>query len=666
MRSTLAAPLLWTAFVLLPVDGWGMFDGVPLGVLDVIALAAIWFSWAITRKVHGLPIAVTVIVLKIAAAPLLLEHGFSASYFANATFTPPIERSTDYRGRDVTRVDRRLSFGSTGLPLFFFDDFRFNFYQQGEPRRGELPFSVVWDGYIWVEEGERERSLQLLGSGVQASLEIDGAEVLALPSGGNGLAEAVVLYPKGWRHVVVRISGGQGAARDFAARTGDEVFGDGPVYRAPVSRNAMLADRVLRILSRAIDAVVIVVLGWSALAAARKSAWKALVTAVAVAEAIWFAAPAMNHLLLQPGGDDSLTYQVYARDIVFYGPLMLLGLPAGQGEPFYYQPLYSYFLAIVHLLFGDDLFGLYLIQRLSLAATLVAVCWLTRRVYGRQAATIACVLGIALFYVWVDYAWRDVWAKTLWTEVLFVPLVAAWACSLVALTAKDATLRTAVMSGIAGGLGVLTRSTLLLALVAAPVVVIAARRKARLPLKPVAVMLVVAAAVISLATIRNWIASGRFVPITTSLGINLYLGNSPPSRLPVHDDHAIASLLGADENMKQVIEYASHEPASFARNLFDKLLYTLGIFEPLVPGAGYSPVFILLWALALVGFFAPARDPGWLVPAVIADCLFFAVIAIFPSHFRLIFPGYVLLLPLVAAAAAWPWRTRGTSYTIEG
>ena len=195
MRPTLAAPLLWTAFVLLPVDGWGVFDGVPLGVVDVIVLVAIWVAWAIARKVDGIRLGAIALVLKIAAAPLLLEHGFSASYFANPTFTPPIERSTEYHARDVTRIDRRLSFGRDGapdLPLFFFDDFRFNFYQRGEPRRGELPFSVAWDGYAWVEEGERERPFHLKGSAVEASLELDGATVLTMPAG-SGSASAPLL-----------------------------------------------------------------------------------------------------------------------------------------------------------------------------------------------------------------------------------------------------------------------------------------------------------------------------------------------------------------------------------------------------------------------------------------------------------------------------------------
>jgi 4-amino-4-deoxy-L-arabinose transferase-like glycosyltransferase len=412
----------------------------------------------------------------------------------------------------------------------------------------------------------------------------------------------------------------------------------------------MLADRVARAISLAIDAAAIAFLAWSLVAAARTRVWAAIAAAIALADALWFAAPSAGRLILQGGGDDSLTYQTYARDIVFHGPLMLLGAAPGQAEPFYYQPLYAYFLAAVHLLFGDELWGLFLLQRLSLAAMVVAVCWMTRRLAGKPAGVMACVLGIVLLYAWLDRAWVDVWARTLWTEVLFVPLVAAWACSLMALAAKDATWRTAVLSGIAGGLGVLTRSTLLLGL----------------PLAPVAVLLLVAVAFIGMATVRNWIASGRFVPITTSFGINLYLGNAPPARLPVHDDHAVYSWIAADDNRRQVIEYAWHEPAAFGQNLVNKALYSLGYFNPLVPGAGVSLVLIAIWIAALAGVAVTPRDPARQIPALIALCLFASVIVIFPSHFRLIFPCYVLLLPYAAAALAKPWSGRGTSYTMEG
>lgn len=662
MRPTLAAPLVWTAFVLLPIDGWGLLDGVPLRLLDAAVLFIIWSTWVVRGRLAGKWVVVAALVLKIAAAPLLLPRGFSASYFANETFTPPLEQSVEYRRGDATRVDQTLAFGREGgpdLPLFFFDDFRrFNFYQRGEPRRYELPFSVIWDGYAWVEEGERARTFYLEGSAVQATLELDGATVLELTPGA-GAVSATLLYPKGWRHIVVRAAAGPGAPRDFEAGSADRPFGSEPIYRTPASRTAMVVDRLVRGASQAIDLLLIIVLAWAVAAAALRASWLGIAAVIAMAEALWFAAPAAGRLILQPGGDDSLTYQTYARDIVMNGPLMLLGAPAGQAEPFYYQPLYSYFLALVHLLFGDDLFGLYLLQRLSLAIVAGCTWWIARALYGKRAGQAAIVIGILFLYGWVDP-----WARTLWTEVLFVPLTMAWTCLLIRLAAPDAGRQTAIAAGMAGGAAVLTRSTLLLALAVVPPLLIAGRRRVRSPASPVVVMLMIAAAVIGLATLRNWIASGQAVPITTSFGINLYLGNSPPARLPVHADHDIYRWVRADANTQQLIEYGLHEPSSFAANLWHKALYALGDFEPLVAAAGSSPVLILTWIAAIIGGAVALKTPppeplapfARLIPAAISLSLFASVILIFPSHFRLILPGYVLLLPYVAALAARPWR----------
>jgi hypothetical protein len=657
---TLWPPLAWTAFVLLPIDGWAVVDGVPIGVLEAAVLGAIWYAWAVTRQLGGAKIAAAALIFKVAATLLVVPTGFRASYFANDRFDPPMERSVEYRGTDATRIDRRLAFGSEGrpdFPLFFFDDFRrFNFYQRGEPRRYELPFSVVWDGYVWEAEGDRSRRIYLQGSAVGARLEIDGATVVELAPGA-GIASTTVLYPRGWRHIVVRLTAANGVARDFEAGMGEAPLGSAPVYRQRASRNALLVDRTVRGAGAIVDAILLVLLTVSVVRAAMRPTLIRVAAAVAIVEALWFAAPAAGRLILQPGGDDSLTYQTYARDIVLHGPWMLLGAAPGQAEPFYYQPLYSYFLALVHLVCGDDLFGVYLLQRLSLAIVAGAVWWMAHTLYGAGRA--GAIIAIAFLYGWVDP-----WARTLWTEVLFVALTAVWTCWLVRLCRPEAGPRTAVVAGLVGGAAVLTRSTLLLGLAIVPPILVMGRRRARARWSPVIVMLVVAAAVISLATLRNWVASGRLVPITTSFGINLYLGNAPGSRLPVHDDHAIYQWITTDLNTAQVIEFMLHEPGPFAANLRNKALYAFGYYEWLVPGAGYSPVLILTWLAALAGAPRAARTAppvplstmARLVPAAIASSLFASVILIFPSHFRLILPGYVMLLPYVAALAAWPWR----------
>jgi hypothetical protein len=674
-RTTLAGPLLWTAYTLVPIAGWGVLDGAPLGPIEAVTLFAIWWTWASSRKLPAGVLLASCLLIKIAAAAVLVPQGFAASYYANGDFTPPVERSLDHRGRDATRVDPRLSFGLPGrpdLPMYFFNDLRFNFYQRNQPHRARLPYSVAWDGYVWVEEGERERWFYLTATSAGASLEVDGAPVVTLAPGA-GTARATVLWAKGWRHLVVRVAGREEPARDVEAGFVDaagveQPLGTDPVFRSPVSRRAMQVDRAVRAASFAIDAVLIAWLAWltaaSLLSMARRAwrergapQWRALAALAvlgAAAEAWWFAWPMAGRLWILPGGDDPLTYETYARDIVMNGPLMLMGGQLGQGDAFYYQPLYSYALAVVHLVFGEDFFGVFLVQRLSMCGVLLGLCWIARRLDGPRAAVVTAIVGTALFYGWVTR-----WAAELFTEVVFVPLVVAWACALLRCLDDLAPKRFVVMAGIAGGLAVLGRSTLLLAV--PPVLLLlwfalpAGRRRA------VFAIVAVMAAVVSLATVRNRVVSGTAVPITTSFSINLYLGNEPPAGVPQHPagEHVLDRWMAGDDRSRPVFEFARHSPQRFAAQLWRKAQYAFGYFDAFVPGAGYSPVLVMWWLTALVGFIITVRkgqgEPPLPVAArilvmAIAVSMFAAIIAIFPHHVRLYLPGYLMLLPFAGVA----------------
>jgi hypothetical protein len=202
---------------------------------------------------------------------------------------------------------------------------------------------------------------------------------------------------------------------------------------------------------------------------------------------------------------------------------------------------------------------------------------------------------------------------------------------------------------------------LLLTLVFVVPVLVVARQKRRLPLAPVAVMLAAMALVTSLATARNVVAAGQFVPITTSLPINLLLGNTPPVGVPVHDvtDHALYAWIAGDDRTRSAIEFARHAPGAFARHLGHKAMYALGIFEPLVPGAGRSPALVGTWLLGALGAALALRKPpraARALPLAVAAGMFAAVVLIFPTHARLILPMYVMLLPYVAVTVATALR----------
>ena len=178
-------PLLWTAYALIPAAGWGLLDGVPTGLTGAVVLFVIWWTWWVRGRLPGRRTLVVLVLLKLVAGlGISIERGLEADYFANAQWAPPIERSTDFRSRSFTRIDRQLDFGGPGrpeFPLYFFNDVaRFNSLQPGEPDRGDRPFSVTWQGYVRAPRAEDRRQFYLRGTGVTAELWVDGAQTVHL------------------------------------------------------------------------------------------------------------------------------------------------------------------------------------------------------------------------------------------------------------------------------------------------------------------------------------------------------------------------------------------------------------------------------------------------------------------------------------------------------
>jgi hypothetical protein len=356
------------------------------------------------------------------------------------------------------------------------------------------------------------------------------------------------------------------------------------------------------------------------------------------------------------GGNDWLAYESMSRDILVNGVAMTQGAPPGQAQPFYYQPLYPYFLAACHWLTGDGLQGIFFVQRLLVAAGAIAMWRTTAALFGERVAVAGAAAALLVFYGKVA-AWSDF----LLSEALFIPLLCAWIYLLVRLpsTPADDAVAQAAGAGLIGGLATLTRSTLLLGWLAAIPAVACTVRAVRLRRQVVGILGATLVAVTSLATIRNAIVAHAFVPIASSGPVNLYLGNLPESAVTIPGEHgATYQRFGLDTRTQQVIEYARQRPAAFADGLRRKALYTLGWFEPLMPGSGHSRFYISTWVCALLGLVLVGRRAAavsmWsvLLPLSIALTQYAAVVLIFPHVYgdRLILPFYVLLVPYVAVA----------------
>ncbi len=293
----------------------------------------------------------------IATAAVPGDRGLDARYYANASAGGAHERSTDFHDPPFTRVDRRLDFvrGERDFPLGFFNDHtRFNFMGSGAPDRRFLEFAVAWSG--WWRASEGAHPLYVDSPGASAQIFVD-ARLLLGGDPASPTATREVTLSSGWHRVHITFSSPYGAPRHFSAGE----MRDGT--RRPFDRTSMRTERiddkqraVARGLAIAKPLADLAALAWLTAVAglllmrrvgelwqrrvAAPHAALALVVAAGAAAAMRFAWPWAGRFRLMTAGDDPMTYEAYARDILFNGIAMNRGLPLGQGEPFYYQAFY--------------------------------------------------------------------------------------------------------------------------------------------------------------------------------------------------------------------------------------------------------------------------------------------------------------------------------------
>jgi hypothetical protein len=195
----------------------------------------------------------------------------------------------------------------------------------------------------------------------------------------------------------------------------------------------------------------------------------------------------------------------------------------------FHPPLYPYFLAPSFALTGS--FALAKVLQAALASLLVpAVGRVGRHLLGAQAGLAAAAL--AAFYpelVWFSFHF--------WVENLFLVLL-WWGFERALAADRDRRLRDAVLAGVLFGLAVLARET---ALYFVPVVAMwLAYRRGRDGAARGAVLVAAAVLVVAPWTVRNWLAFGAFVPVSTASGQNLFQGNT---RIPRDETYVMVDAV---------------------------------------------------------------------------------------------------------------------------
>jgi hypothetical protein len=665
--------LIWILYFLVPSEG-GLLDGIPVGPLEALGLLlVVWLAAHRVRIAGAWAAGVVTVAAVIAALAVPGEGGFYARYYASAVAGGAHERSIEQRDRDFTRVDTRLEFvrDRRDLPLAFFNDHaRFNFMRMGEPDRRHLEFAAAWTGWLYVPAGGARR-IYLDAPGATAQIAIDGqTQLSARPSA--PAQQADVSLTEGWHRLHITLSSPYGGPRSFSAGEIDagvlRPFSDGHVRTEQLDARQRLVSRIIGMVKPAADASALAWLaGLSALVLLRRAGevWRprastyraaiALFAAAGAVESLRFAWPWATRFRIMTAGDDTITYETYARDILFNGILMNGGALPGQGEPFYYQAFYPYFLAATHAVFGESFFGALLVQRLLVVLTAVTLTRIAVGLRGPQVWPFA--LAVSALFCWWKVA--PISADML-NESLYVPLLAAWASAMIE-TCRQPAVGSGARAGIIGGLAAITRSTALLSWVLVWPLAFWQWRFTHGRAKILSALVACSLAVFSLIAIRNWIVSHQFVPTSTELGITLYGGNPPPADMVLDPSprRAFYERFGMGGYTVDVIEYAIASPSAFAANMARKAVFALGFYEPYAEGWGYSPVFIATWISALFGVAilvrSDRRDLAMLVPLLIAVTQYLAVVIVYPKGERLILPVHTLLIPYSAVAVHALW-----------
>ena len=242
--------------------------------------------------------------------------------------------------------------------------------------------------------------------------------------------------------------------------------------------------------------------------------WLALAGAAALAIAVrlTYLHEIAGNPLYQVLTGDPLIYQKQAMDVL-----------AGRlpDHPYFYSgPLFPVFLAAIMRLLTRSLEGIRIVQACIGTVSVVLISLLAKVAFGRRAAIIAACLA-ALYTPLIFFE----------SEILEITLVVALVTGMLLALARADTSPGPLRTGLAGvllGLAALGKANLLLfAPVGAVLLLVDGGRRPGRRALAAAAFVATAGITILPVTLHNHATSGDLIPICSSGGINLYIGNHP-------------------------------------------------------------------------------------------------------------------------------------------
>jgi len=589
---------------------------------------------------------------------LLLSSG-SISTGWRATYFP-----TSYLGRYQAtffsgfsarpyRIENKIDYEGSNFGLYFLNDAdRYGgdpFHAATElPRDFEYPLTVRWTGYFWcpaagvVALDASARGLLRIEIDKKTLFEGRASAPLRVTTPGSllaGLHEIVATYSKPSKT-------DPGIHISDITETG--VLAPLPVIPRPLSPSTLRRNAFISHGTNAAGLLGCLLLAW--IFADAYWPLRALLKTRIIADPVRMGAFFLFSVFLAVGfvkmldyrhrtfplspGNDPLAYESMARAALFTGPLMRSSL--GPPTAFYFYPLYSYALAVAHLLFGEDFSAVIILNFCCIASGVLLAWQLAFRRMGRAAA----FLGLAAFGVFTKlHLFR--YGDMAYTDNLFFPLVlVALILCIRAVESEHGSAWTA--AGVGTALAAATRPSFLLFGPCFLLAVLAwTGGGLRQRLRRAAFLTAGFAAGVFPFTLRNWLVTKKFVLLVNSYVMVPYFLFTPEEVKPDLSHGGIPSFA---QSLIDGLRIVGDRPAAVLKLELRKLMFTLGVTQVGPPGMTRHTdllILTLLFGLAIALRRIP-RGPRFVL-VVFGVSHLLAMIVAAPWTY-----GYKTILPLHA------------------
>jgi hypothetical protein len=643
------------ALLVLPGAPDSPFGGTPLsgvgrGCLAMYVVAGAWML--LFRSVRPVPLwAVLALAcacaLKLGFGTVGIPSGWRAEY---DMLDGPVKRATFFWRFDQHRyrIEPSIDVEGNRPGMHFLNDLR---YASGaflaEARQVTVPLRVAWTGHL--RAGRPSLLAAIVSARGTVRVRLDGHEVWSASDPDGQLVELTLA--EGGPHVLAVVYEKPAKVNPLMTfrwqGTSPRVSPDASSARSSwIQRSAGALTTALCSAGAIVFIVAAVTPRIRPLAPRRSGSRLAALTALAVSgflvgQALRTNQPLIDRTYFMSTGNDPIAYEGAARDIMEFGLLMNGGRSLGEGNPYGYYPLYSYVLAAVHWLIGDDAAAAFLANGMFLAST-VWFTWMLGWCALRGMAAVVAVTGLGMFLWWYAFPYTG----ETFSDNLFLPMVFAALVS-VSVAVRTGTTGAATSAGVLCALTAAARPSFLLFLpILAACLMMWDRHRRPRALRLIVLLFVGFVVGVAPFTLRNYLVSGQFV----------MLMGAPGSGIPhflVPSSAELSGRLTGAPSFSEILTvsaeiFVTHPWRSFTIEA-RKVLFTLG-FTNLSPyEQALRPSFVVVTAM---GFMALARGrvPSSVALVGVAFALSHGLSMILAAPWTY---GYKTILPNLTLSLFW-------------